>query len=102
MATEFYVKQGDTKPVIDAQLLQDGSIVELTGCTVRFNMGKKSLGPASIVSESEGRVHYTWGATDLEKSGTFLAEFEVTFSDDTIETFPNTETLVIVVTKEIA
>jgi len=98
----FYVKQNDTKPPIEAQLLQDGSEVDLEGCTVRFNMGRKNLGTASIENESEGRVKYSWGATDLEKDGTFLAEFEVTFSDDSVETFSNTATLLIVVTPEIA
>ena len=102
MATTFYIKQNDTKPSLAAQLLSDGSAVDLTGATVKFHMGSSVDAAATIVDAATGNVRYDWSAADTTTSGTFNAEFEVTFSDGTIETFPNDEHLHIVITEEVA
>lgn len=48
-------------------------------------------------------VRYDWIAGDTDTAGTFEAEFEVTYSDSTIETFPNDGTnIAIKITPEIA
>lgn len=102
MATKFYIKQNDTKPSITAQLLSDGSAVDLTGATVKFHMGSTIDAAATITDAATGNVRYDWASGDTATAGTYNAEFEVTFSDGKIETFPNDEYLLIVITEEVA
>lgn len=96
----FYIKQNDTSPAIRATLkrpLADGTeaVVNLTGASVRFLMSRecdseaKVAAAGSIVNAEGGIVEYQWVAGDTDTADTFRAEFEVTYSDNTIETFPN-------------
>ena len=102
MATTFYIKQNDTKPSLSAQLLSDGSAVDLTGATVKFHMGDSVDSAATVVDAATGNVRYDWVTADTETAGLFRAEFEVTFSDGTVETFPNDGYLLINITEEVA
>jgi hypothetical protein len=105
----FFLKQNDTSPAIRAMLVDgDGAVVDLTGCTARFHM--KSIGDltakvdalASIVDPAKGIVQYNWSALDTDASGQFEGEFEITFPDLSIETFPNRSNIQITITAEIA
>jgi len=106
MASEadFYIKEGDTSPEIQAQLLEDdGSPVDLTGDAVSFKMKEvggdtlKVDGSATIDNESEGRVSYSWVSADTDTAGYYNAVFAVDYgstgSDD--ETFPNSQYIVV-------
>lgn len=93
MSDIFYIKRGDTSPRLVYKLLPD---VNLTGVTVVFNMRKKGAantvnrGASSIVgAAANGTVSYTWALADTAISGQFEAEFEVTYADMTVETYPN-------------
>lgn len=44
---------------------------------------------ANIDDGAAGEVSYDWTAADTDTGGHFKAEWEVTFSDGTIRTFPN-------------
>lgn len=103
----FTIKQNDTSPALQATL-QDyaGNAINLNGASVRFHM--KSLSntikvdsPMTITNPSGGVVVYAWQATDTNTVGTYFAEFEVTYSDGAIETFPNTGSLAVVITPEL-
>ena len=92
----FYIKQNDTQPAFQAILEDGGGVpINLDGATVRFHM--RSIGTkvvkvdesASVISAVGGIVRYTWAAGDTDTIGSFQAEFEVTYPDDSIETFPN-------------
>ena len=98
----FYLKQNDTKPSLSANLTQDGSVVDLTGASVKFHMGSIVDADAVIASAVTGSVRYDWDAADTEEAGRYPAEFQVTFSDEGIETFPNKDTLTIVIKPELA
>lgn len=93
MAT-FQIKRNDTAPAIQATLTADGSAVDLTGASVRFHM-RDSTGAvkvdaaATLVTPSSGIVKYSWTAADTDQAGRFQAEWEVTFTDATVRTFPN-------------
>ena len=100
--TKFYIKQNDTAPAITATLYENSVAVDLTGATVKFHMGSIVDAAATVVSASEGKVKYQWQATDTATVGEYNAEFEVTFSDGTIETFPNDGFLRIIITSEVA
>ena len=92
----FYIKQNDTSPIMQATLQDaDGNAVDLTGSSVRFHM--RPLGgttvtvdaAASIVTALSGIVRYVWDAADTAIIGSYQAEFEVTYADASVETFPN-------------
>ena len=86
---DFNIKQGDTRPALLAQLYEDSSEVDLTGATVKFHMGTSIDAPATIREAATGKVKYQWAAGDTDTGGLFDFEFEVTFPDGRIETFPN-------------
>jgi hypothetical protein len=88
------LKRNDTKDTISYKVTnKDGSVVNLTGATVRFVMGKgKNLitnSNATIVNAVSGDVSYTLTDSDTLAAGTFNAEFEVTFSDGKVKTYPS-------------
>ena len=92
----FYIKQNDTSPAMLATLQDaDGNAVNLTGATVRFHM--RAVGgnevvvddAVTVVTPLSGIVRYDWSADDTDTIGSYQAEFEVTYADASIETFPN-------------
>lgn len=95
---DFYIKQGDTLPTLDATLTQaNKQPISLAGVTqVLFKM-RNSAGttvinsPAIITNASKGKVSYAWQASDTLLAGNYEAEFEVYFDGGTIETIPNND-----------
>ena len=108
MAT-FYLKKGDTLPVVDAKL---GSLAtgaeDLTGATVLFRLRKRGAStnaisaPAAIVSPTEGTVRYSWIDGDTTSLGIYDGEFVVTFSDGKVKTFPNNGYFIIEITANLS
>lgn len=93
---DFTIKQGDTKPEIRATLKDaNGTAINLTGATVRFHLSAKVSGtvkvdsPATVISASEGIVQYAWSTGDTDTAGVYNAEWEITFSDGSVQTVPN-------------
>ena len=109
MTQTAYLKQNDTSPTLDAILTDvDGTVVDVTGATVRFHMQKigattlKIDAAATVVDGAAGHVRYTLQAGDTDTPGSYKAEYEVTFLDGSIETFKNTpEQLRVVITPEL-
>ena len=92
----FYIKQNDTGPAMLATLQDaNGNAINLVGASVRFHMRSVSGGnpvvdaAATVVTALSGIVRYNWVAADTDTVGTYQAEFEVTYADASIETFPN-------------
>jgi hypothetical protein len=92
----FYVKQNDTSPAMLATLEDaHGNAINLTAASVRFHMRPVGGGQvvvdaaASVVTPLAGLVRYNWIAADTDTIGSYQAEFEVTYDDASIETFPN-------------
>ena len=102
MATKFYIKQNDTKPSLSANLAQDGSVVDLEGATVKFHMGSVVDAAAVVTGAATGAVRYDFVAADTVTIGSYAAEFEVTFSDESTETFPNNDYLIVVILPEVS
>lgn len=93
--TTYDIKRGDLAPHPRAQLVGDGGPVNLTDATVVFKtrrLGHTALtidAPAVIEDPAEGGwVHYEPTEADTATVGEYLAEWQVTFDDDSIETFP--------------
>ena len=105
----FTIKSNDTSPQL-AAILQDGSgnAIDLTAATVKFHM--KRIGASSatvdadatIVSADAGSVKYVWSGTDTSAAGTYQAEFEVTYTNGAIETFPNDSTIAVEIIQDLA
>ena len=104
----FHIKQGDTSPSL-VYALSPTSVV-LSGATVVFNMRNRSTGvvavsrAAAVIVTATGTptVRYDWAAGDTATAGTYDGEFEVTYSDLSVETFPNASNITIVIAGDIA
>jgi len=105
----FYIKQNDTAPII-LVTLKDGNdaAVDLTGATAIFKM--RPVGQTTVKTDSAaiihnadaGQVRYEWVAADTNTIGSYEAEFQVTFVDGKIETFPNADFIRITITDDIS
>ena len=105
----FYIKRNDTSPSMLATL-QDasGNEIDLTAASIRLHL--KPIGssavtvdaPATIVTALDGLVRYDWQAADTAESGSYQAEFEVTYADTTVETFPNDGYIRVEIISDIA
>jgi hypothetical protein len=103
----FNIKQNDTSPSLQATLKDaNNNVISLVGATVRFHM--KSLDGTikvdavmTITDAVGGIVQYDWQSSDTDTAGSYYAEFEVTYNDGTIETFPNNSNLSISIRAEL-
>lgn len=105
----WYVKRNDTYGNITEQLLDENlAPVNLTGCTVRFNMRLKTAAAAkvaanaAIVSAATGVVRYQWQGTDTNTSGEYRAEWQVTFPSGQVQTYPNDGYNTIMILSDLA
>lgn len=96
--------QGDTGPDLLAILhkVDDPTkVVDLTDCTVRFQMRAvddrryQVNAEASVTDAAGGAVTYSWGPNDLARAGTFTGQWEVTYPGGREQTtFPEVEIIV--------
>lgn len=97
MSQTFTIKRGDTSPELVYTL---SPAVSLAGASVVFNAvqrygdGKIERAPASII-DSEGVIGMAFTSEQTAIAGIYRAEFEVTFSDGSIETYPNADYLLL-------
>ncbi len=111
MSIEIDVRQNDTLPYFDFTLIKNsqGTPHDLTGATVVFSMAseigetpKIDEGNVTIVDALAGEVRYSFDAADTDTIGMFYGEFEVTFSDGRILTFPEGDYINVNIIGEIA
>lgn len=94
----YYIKRRDTCPPLDYQALHGTTPVDITGATtILFKMrstvntgSTKVNGSASILDGPNGLMRYQWISTDTDTAGDYLGEFEVTYANGCVETFPTT------------
>lgn len=105
----FYIKQNDTSPAIRVTCLDAAdAVVPVTGAAIEFHMTEvgeetaKVNAAGTIIDGAGGIVEYQWVTGDTDTIGKFKGEFQVTFADSTIETFPNNTYTKIKITKELA
>ena len=105
----FYVKQNDTAPSLRATL-KDGSntVIDVTNATVRFHMrafgsstAKVDAAAGIISPATNGVVQYNWIAADTDTIGSYQGEFEITYQDGSVETFPNNGYILIEIIDDI-
>lgn len=112
--TDFFIKKNDTSPAIEQQLQdENGDAVNISGFNkIRFlashigddtpKVDDDDTGNVSVIDASTGKVRYNWKPSDTDRSGTMRAEWEVTYSDGSKETFPNTGYTIIKILGDIA
>ena len=103
----FNIKQNDTSPSLEATL-KDAQLVpiDLMGASVKFHMkssdGVVKVNQNMIITDTDnGVVQYNWVTGDTDTVGAYYIEFQVTYSDSSIETFPNNGSLIVSVVKEL-
>lgn len=93
-SSTFCFVQGRTRPYFAVQLFNelDDTTVDLTGATVVLNFRHKddltaavSSGACVVTAAATGKLEYRWGASDLNKPGTYVAEFVITYADLTTQ-----------------
>jgi len=98
--TTFNIKQDNTSPAILFALTPTS--VTLSAAAVRFRM--RPVGATTFALDEEAvivtavdapTVRYDWNTADTATPGFYEAEFVVTYSDNTVETFPNSEFITI-------
>lgn len=96
--------QGDTAPEIRSTLHALGDVsdvVDLTGCTVRFQMRKADdrrftvNNEADVVDADGGIVRYQWGPNDLSVAGSYEVQWHVIYPDARRQTTAATETITV-------
>jgi hypothetical protein len=112
MADSWTLAQNDTWPPLRATLkrVDTGAAVDLTGATVKCTWklpgGAVKVNKATAVIESPataGIVRYDPLATDTDTVAVYDQEWEVTFADSKVATFPNTATKnQVIITDDLA
>lgn len=110
MTHDFNIKQGDTRPSIEVQLLDENREPQdlQTAEGVDFHMKSVDTqevvvdGSAVILNVDEAKVAYEWSSGDTDIPGRHEAEFEVLFPQQDNETFPNDGDIEVYITEEIA
>lgn len=105
----YKIKRDDTMPLV-ATLADRSGPVDLTASTVVFGMrqrhGNKTGGGSVDVDPDQaanpGLISYEWDAGETDTAGVFDGEFQVTFPDATVQSFPNDGYLEIVILGDIA
>ena len=107
----FYIKQNDTASFLTRDLKDAfGAPVNVTGATVKFSMRVKPAGTVKVDDQEEviftdgtGRVRYEWnsGDGDTNTADEYEGEFQVTYANGKIQTFPNDGHIPIVITDDI-
>lgn len=112
--SKFIIKRNDTAPTMEARLIgKSQQPVPLLGATVVFNMRSISgavvvdRGAVVVLDGDTGLIRYDWSVNDTARSGSYQGEFEVTFADGKVETFPKSESTVsnfitIIVSEDVA
>lgn len=95
MMSDVELVQGDTRPAVEGTLrvTRTGDILDLTNAeSIKFQLRKADDelytvdGEAIFVNRTAGRVRYEWDDGDLNNPGEYLAQWEIVWDDDTVQT----------------
>ena len=109
MAANFYIKQNDTAPSIEAVLTDSTGRAKslILASQIKFNMSTEegsslvNLGTASIINATKCIVSYPWQTGYTSNTVIHNAEFQVTYTNGQIDTFPNSGYIKIIIREEL-
>jgi len=89
--------KGDTTPFEDQLKWDDGTVIDLTtASSVKFTMrlyqattDKVADVACAITDATNGKVKYSWSASDVNAAGMYKYKYKITFTDGTILTVPS-------------
>jgi hypothetical protein len=102
---DFNIKQNDTSPGLEYTV---APATPMVGASAVFSMRVRggavivSREAATIENTTIGVLRYPFKASETAATGDFIGEFEVTYADSTVETFPNSTYIDITILGEIA
>ena len=109
---DFYIKQNDLLPVLEANLQDiNWTPVDLSNASnIVFHLREENDATLKIedgvvvidANPKTGKVTYSWINTDTDTNGLFLGEFEVTWAGAKKQTFPSVGYISIKVIDELA
>jgi hypothetical protein len=104
---DFYLKKGNSLPILVVEVSDDNGIVNLSGVSlVEFiyqNRETETLytRTGTMVARESGLIRYAWTTGDTTGVGKYFGEFKMTYSGGSILTFPNNRYLEFIVTHAI-
>lgn len=103
--TQLTIKQGDTRHAIRAKLKTfNGQTVDLSTATVRFKMvdiSRKVVLERDATVLPDGTVELVFNEGETGTAGIYSIEYEVTYADYRVETFPHTGSIRLHIEKRI-
>lgn len=95
------ITEDNTAPSILLTAERDGSVIDVSGSTVKFIIARgstiKNTGHqgCTLVAPTSGRVQYTPQAGDFDAPGTYKADIKITYGDGSIETLFNQYKIIV-------
>jgi len=114
---DFVIKQGDSdSPIVDVLRDENGDAVNILDAEVRFRMAPIQGGQPAIdepasndqQGDDRGRVSYHWRPAagtvpgDTDVPGLYLGEWQVTYAEGGVQTFPNGGYIFVRITEAVA
>lgn len=107
---DFVIRQGDTAPRMSGTLTDGtGQPVDVTGGTVELHLHGLTVDndmslTASIDEDADDGnvVYYDWTSSDTFNPGHYSGEWQVTFENGQIQTFPNDGVFLVQVAEQVA
>jgi hypothetical protein len=105
-----FLKQNDVGGVIERTLRDGfGAPADLTGATMVFSMRVKPAGSvkisaaaATLVTALAGLVRYTFTASNTDTADEYEGEFQATYSNGDVQTYPEDGYIPVKVADDIA
>lgn len=102
MNLRHIIKQGDTRPTLEATLTVNDTAVDLTDADVVLCLKHRTGGTElrldmTVTSAIDGEVEYAWVDGDTESAGYYDADIEVTFPGGAKQSFPTDGALEVLV-----
>lgn len=85
------IVQNNTAPAISLTLKREGTVIDLTGCTVELILARGSTitntghQECTVVTPTSGVIQYDPETTDFATPGTYKADVRVTYADASFE-----------------
>lgn len=95
------IKQGDTRHAIEGTLSKNGTVQDLTDCSVSFFMENGVSSLCNVTDPVNGKVIFVLEAPMVDVPGRYKAEFKVTYPDGRVAHFPNNDYIVLHISKNL-